>query len=88
FDFLKKNYGISEHDRIRGKHSKYVWQVSETFNAVIENWKPYRRIFDSKEHRKPYPGCEKMFQTMTRQWARRQDIEYLLDKWFGKKKGR
>jgi hypothetical protein len=85
FDYIKKKYGISENDECRGKSPKYVWQVSETFNTVIENWKPYRDIFGTKERRKPYPGCEKMFNAMTKQWDKKRDIESFLDKWLEKK---
>ncbi len=81
FDYIKKKYGVTENDEFKGKNPKYVWQVSETFNTVIENWKPYRDIFATKENYKPYPGCEKMFATMTKQWARKQDIESFLDRW-------
>lgn len=85
FDYIKRKYGIKENHKFRGKNPKYVWQVSETFNTVIENWRPYMNIFNTKKKVKPYPGCEKMFRPMTKQWAKKQDIKYLLDKWLPKK---
>lgn len=82
FDYIKKNFGINEDDKIKGKNKKFVWQISETFNNVIENWKPYNDIFNTNEKSKPYFGCEKMFSTMTKQWKENQDIKRLLNKWF------
>lgn len=84
FDYIKKKYKIKEGTRVNGENPKYVWQVSETFNTVIENWKPYRNIFGAKDIRNPYPGCEKMFKKMSRQWADNQNIKKLLDKWLFK----
>lgn len=84
FDYIKKKYSISEKDEFRGKNPKYVWQVSETFNTVIENWKPYKDILGTKEKCKPYPGCEKMFVDMTKQWNKKQDTKSFLDKWLVK----
>lgn len=80
FDYIKSKYGINEDDEFRGKNPKYVWQVSETFNTVIENWQPYKNIVGSKDA-KPYPGCEKMFKAMTKQWSDSQDIESFLNEW-------
>lgn len=82
FDYIEKKYKIKEGDKIPGKDPKYVWRVSETFNTMIENWLPYRKVLASKEGNKPYPGCEKMFKTMMRQWEKNQDIETFLSKWF------
>lgn len=81
FDYIQKKYGIKENDEFRGKNPKYVWQVSETFNTVIENWKPYMDNFNTKKKVKPYTGCEKMFSSMTKRWAKKQDIESFLNKW-------
>ncbi|MBZ1356484.1 MAG: hypothetical protein KY054_01775 [Candidatus Nealsonbacteria bacterium] len=80
FDYINSKYKIKENDEFRDKNPKYVWQVSETFNTVIENWQPYKNIVGSKDV-KPYPGCEKMFKTMTKQWSANQDIESFLNKW-------
>lgn len=85
FDYIKKKYGINENDKFRNKNQKYVWQVSETFNTVIENWGPYMKIFNAKKKATPYPGCEKMFISMTKQWNKKQDVKNLLDKWLIKK---
>lgn len=81
FDYIKKEYEINENNEFKGKNPKYIWQVSETFNIVIENWKPYMKIFGAKKKIKPYPGCEKMFVSMTKQWAKNQDIKSFLDEW-------
>jgi len=79
FDYIKKKYGLNENSKIKSKDPKYVWQVSETFNNVMENWKPYKNIFRENDS-KPYPGCEKMYQLMKQQWNKKQDISELLDK--------
>ncbi|MCX6784741.1 MAG: hypothetical protein NTV81_02275 [Candidatus Komeilibacteria bacterium] len=81
FDYIKRNYGLNENKKLPGKNPKYIWQVSETFNNVIENWPPYKNIISTKEKSRPYPGCEKMFKLMTQQWAKNQDIKNFLDKW-------
>jgi len=81
FDYIKKKYGINENDEFRGKTPKYVWQVSETFNTVIGNWKPYMDIFSVKNEVKPYPDCEKIFASMTRQWTKKQNIKSFLNRW-------
>lgn len=81
YDYIEKNYGIKGNGKLRGKDPKYVWQVSETFNTVIENWTPYKKIFNVTKNIKPYPGCEKMYAAMTKQWAKNPDIEVFLDKW-------
>ena len=82
FDYIKKKYGIKQDDEFKGKDPKFVWQVLETFNTVIENWKPYKKIFNAWKNCKPYPGCEKMFAKMIKQWNLKQDIDEFLDKWF------
>jgi len=81
FDYIKKKYKTAENTKFSGKNHKYVWQVSETFNTVIENWKPYKNIFKTQGNCKPYPGCEKMYALMTKQWAKKQDIEIFLNQW-------
>ncbi len=82
FDYIKNKYGIDEKDKLEGKDPEYVWQVSESFNTVIENWKPYSDIFSINETAKPYPECEKMFIKMTKHWEQDQDIKKLLDRYF------
>lgn len=84
FDYIFFRYGLKENSKIKGKPTDYVWQVSEVFNVVIENWKPYKEIVGHKG--RPYPGHEKMYATMRRQWMKNQDIDWLLDQWFEKKK--
>jgi len=81
FDYIQKKYGINELDLLKGKNKKYVWQVSETFNTMIENWSPYKNIFSYSKKVRPYPGCEDMFSHMSKQWKNNQDIESFLDVW-------
>jgi len=80
FDFIKNKYGLGEKSKIKGKSPEYVWQVSETFNNVIENWEPYKEIFS--EEPRPYAGCKKMLEVMEQQWKEKQDINFFLDQWF------
>jgi len=83
FDYIKNKYGIEERTKIKSKEPKYVWKISETFNVVIENWQPYMKLFGRKEKRIPYhQGYKKMFKEMTKQWAKEQNIDKLLDKYF------
>lgn len=79
FDFINKKYKLTEDSKFRGKNAEYVWQVSETFNSTIENWKPYKKLFP--RNIEPYPSCEKMFAKMSKQWNKNQDIKSFLDKW-------
>jgi len=81
FDYIGQKYRIKEENRIRGKNPKYIWQISETFNTVIENRKSYQDIFSAKENCQSYPGCEKMFEVMKKQWSEKQNIESLLGRW-------
>jgi hypothetical protein len=81
FDFIGRKYGADQNTEFAGKNPRYVWRVSETFNNIIENWRPYKKIFGLEKESKPYPGCEKMFQAMKKQWAKSQDIDKFLDKW-------
>ncbi len=81
FAYIKSKYGINENDKFKGKNPKYVWQVSESFNTVIENWRPYKEVFGAKGKRESYPDCKKMFLTMTAQWSKNQNIQTFLDNW-------
>jgi hypothetical protein len=80
FDYVKVKYKITKQTKLKGKDQSYLWQVSEIFNAVIENWEPYAKIFCAEE---PgiYPGTEKNNVKMRKQWERNQDIDWLLDYW-------
>ena len=84
FDYLYKKFRLTQNSRIAGKPDKFVWQVSEVFNNVIEGWKPYQKIF--KGNPRPYPGTEKIYAKMKKQWAKKQDIDWLLEQWVGEKK--
>ena len=81
FDYIDKKYGIKEHDEFAGKHERYVWQISEAFNVVIENWSPYFRVIKvptttyTKEQ-------EVVYRKMKKQWTEKQDIDRVLDQWF------
>jgi|SRR3989338_1348840 len=82
FDYIKNSYGLRENSEIKGKNNNYVWQISEVFNAIIENWESYYKIFKVKTLRqKPYTG-HKYFLQMEKQWKKKQDINYVLDQWF------
>jgi hypothetical protein len=81
FDYLKTKYGISEDDEFEGKNPKYVWNISETFNLVIEAWKPYQKILKTKSE--PYdPVHKRMFPRMKKLWDEKNDIDYLLSHYF------
>ncbi|MFH1533536.1 MAG: hypothetical protein ABID64_01240 [Nitrospirota bacterium] len=79
FDYLEKKFNLKEHSKIKNKPDDYIWKVSEVFNNAIEDWKPYNELF--KEDPKPYPGTEKMFSKMKKQWQEKQDIDWLLEEW-------
>lgn len=80
FDYVRERYRLEEHARISGKPDNYLWQVSEAFNNAIEEWKPYRRVFKYSSSR-PHPGTEKLTARMVRDWARKPDVETLLDRY-------
>ncbi len=79
FDYINKKYDLKQNSKIKNRSSNYIWQVSEAFNNVIEGWAPYKKIF--KFGSRPYAGTEKIFARMKKQWAEKQDIDWLLDKW-------
>ena len=86
FDYLKTKYNLKENSKIKGEKPDYIWRISETFNNVIENWKPYRDIVRSKSKSIPYyPGHEKMFRAMTKQWQKNQNVDNFLGCWLKKK---
>lgn len=80
FDYIQMHYSLNERSKLKNKNSKYLWQVSEIFNNVIENWKPYQDIFGIKENTKLYFDCDKLFAAMAKEWNKKQDIKVLLDK--------
>ncbi|MDX9970374.1 MAG: hypothetical protein RBS56_00500 [Candidatus Gracilibacteria bacterium] len=84
FDYLKSHYGLTEQSLIKGKNQEYIWQVSETFNTLIENLPDYKEIFGAQIDTKPYPGCEKLLIDMKKIWANEKDINTLLDEMFKK----
>ncbi len=78
FDYVHERYGLGEHARISGRPGNYLWQVSEAFNNAIEDWEPYRKIFKYKSSR-PHPGTEELTEKMIREWARKPNVDILLD---------
>jgi len=86
FDYLEKKFNLKEHSRVKNKPDDYIWKVSEVFNNVIEDWKPYHQLLKDKPN--PYTGTEKMFQKMKKQWQEKQDIDWLLGEWLINKKSR
>lgn len=83
FDYIDKRYGLKYYSKIKGRPGNYIWQVSEVFNNVMEAWPTYKKI--SGDQARPYPGTEKMFARMKKQWSQKQDIDWLLDQWLMKK---
>lgn len=81
FDYIKTRCGINEGTELKNKNLKYVWNVSEVFNLVIETWKPYQKIF--KTNGKPYYFMhKKMLLKMKKLWKEKEDIDYLLNHYF------
>lgn len=81
FSYIKAKYHLTELSEIKGKGERYVWKVSEVFNTVIENWKPYNRLI-KQDMIEPYPGLEKIYAKMRKQWEKKQDVDWILDQWF------
>ena len=81
FDYIKREYNLEEFSEIKNRPNDYVWQVSEVFNDVMENWKPYYGLFKDKPC--SYPDTEQMFKKMKKQWQKKQDIDWLLEQWLG-----
>ncbi len=82
FDYLAKKYKLTEDSKIKGKPEDYIWLVSEIFNYTLEGWAPYVRILKNEAKRQPYFGEIKLCQQMRRDWQKKQDLDWLLDKWF------
>jgi hypothetical protein len=85
FAYIRTAYGVNEETEFKHQDPRYIWQLSETFNTVIENWKPYTAIIKLDGKNRPYPGCEKMYAKMKRQWAKEPDVKSLLDDWLSNK---
>jgi len=83
FDYINKKYGLRQDSKIKGQPNNYIWQVSEVFNNAMESWDPYKKIF--KFGSRPYSGTEKIFAQMKKRWAKKQDVDWLLDKWLKNK---
>lgn len=75
FDYLEKKI------RPKNKKPEYIWNVSETFNLVMEGRKPYQKIF--KTDGKPYYAAHaKMLVKMNKLWEEKEDIDFLLGHYF------
>lgn len=81
FAYLAKHYKLNEDSRLKGKKERYVWLVSEIFNFTLEDWSPYKKILHTGGNRQPYFGEMKLCQQMKKDWQKKQDIRWLLDKW-------
>lgn len=81
FDYIKKRYKLNQDSKIKGKEKGYVWLVSEIFNYTIEQWEPYKKIFKYEKKSKPYFGNQVLCNKMKKDWNKKQDIDWLLDKW-------
>jgi len=81
FNYIKKKYGIKESTEFPKRGLKYLWNVSEVFNLVMEKWKPYVDIFHTKGI--PYDKAHaRMLPEMKKIWKEKEDIDYLLKKYF------
>ncbi|HCI05606.1 MAG: hypothetical protein UX26_C0006G0004 [Parcubacteria group bacterium GW2011_GWC1_45_9] len=69
FDFFKKRYS-SFHDP---EHSFFVWHVSEIFNGVVQNSKPWLKVF--KKRVKLYPEHAAIVRSVSRWQAIQKSID-------------
>ncbi len=67
FDFFKKHYPSFRNP----EHSFFVWHVSEIFNGVVQNSKPWLKVF--KEKAKLYPEHETIVRSILK-WQTEQKI--------------
>ncbi|MCX6813200.1 MAG: hypothetical protein NTV77_01795 [Candidatus Azambacteria bacterium] len=85
FDYLKAKYGIEEKKEFKNKDPKYIWDISEVLNVVIESWRPYLNIFKIKG--KPYGKVHaKMLPKMKKLWDKKEDLDFLLDSYLSRLK--
>ncbi len=84
FDYIEAKYGLTQQSKVKKNDPEYVWKVSEAFNDVIQEWKPYKDVF--KYSARPHKGTEEIFKKMNGQWKQKQDVDWLLDKWLPRKK--
>ncbi len=84
FDYTREKYGLKEGSLLPGKPKNYLWTISEAFNNVIEEWAPYKKIF--KHGARTHQGVEEIFAKMNKQWKKKQDVAWLLDKWLKPKR--
>lgn len=80
FDYMREKYGLKEQAQFSGRPHDYLWRISEAFNNAIQRWKPYQKVF--RYGSRPYSGTEALAAQMTSQWAREQNVEKLLDRYF------
>lgn len=74
FDYVAKKY-----KKLSKEKQNQLWEISEVFNDVIEGWGPYKKLIPVKPQ--PYAG-QKIYKKIKKQWETKQDIDWLLDKWF------
>lgn len=79
FDYIQKRYGLQEHSKIKGREDDYVWKVSEVFNNVVLNSKPFQDLIGIEDDN--YVDPPSMYTKMKQDWAENNDIDWLLDKW-------
>lgn len=78
YAYIQEKYGIHEDDEFEEKKAEYIWNISETFNLVIETWEPYQKVFKTVGN--PYdPAHAKMFPKMKKLWDTKEDIDQVLD---------
>jgi hypothetical protein len=77
FAYLEKQYGLKESSKIPGKPTNYIWQISEAFNNVIQDWEPYKKELVEIGHL-PYKGTEKLVTKMKKIWLKTKDTDKVL----------
>jgi len=77
FAYLEEQYGLKESSKIPSKPKNYIWQISEAFNNVIQDWKPYNKEMVEINH-PPYKGTEKLVKKMKKVWENSEDIHKVL----------
>ncbi|MBD3251185.1 hypothetical protein GF380_01800 [Candidatus Uhrbacteria bacterium] len=83
FAYLYHRFRLRESSRISGKPTEYIWQLSEAFNTVIENWEPYMKLVHATKKIKPYPECASLYRSLSRSWSTHQSVSKLLQDQLG-----
>lgn len=84
FDYLKHYFNLTGKSSIQGKSKNFVWEFSEAFNNVIENWPPYAKIFDTKGNKYFDSKVNKLAIKLSKKWSQKQDINHLITSYLSK----